>query len=154
MSLNPEKPQELRVMSNDNKIAEYRKQVEDKHNKLGPKPKKVFSTNGIIYLADGSVNLNLLSTPEKCIDLLLDLAVLEIANKQVNTWLARKDPLMMKGYSIEQYVSDVKCMLSLTMWEQEKKKLTDMNNKLTDLLSNEGKTAEAISYIGSDLGLD
>lgn len=141
-------------MSNDNKIVEYRKKVEAKRTSLGNKPKKVFKTNGVFKHTTFSENLNLLNTVEKCREFLAVVAILEVANQQVNKWLDREDVLKSGEYSLEDYVDDVKLMVSIAEWEEEKRKLADMDAQLKELMSNEGKTAEAIADIGAALELD
>lgn len=140
-------------MSNDTKIELYTKQIEQKEKDLGPKPRKVFKTNGVISFNDVSINLNTLNNEKKCIQFLMELAIRQVAFSQVAEWTGEKE-LKIDNFTLQEYLEDGKLMLSIAKWDEQKKTLDAMKLQLSNLLSEEGKRTKAIENIGAALGLE
>lgn len=140
-------------MSNDAKIQEYRSLVESKREQLGQKPKMAYITNALIPLNDNDrINLNTLSTEEACVDVTRSLLMRRSFDKLANRLLGTNVESKIGGFTVHEWIKDIKLRVQAILWEKKKKQLTAMDTKLKALMSDDAKTADAIKDIASLLG--
>lgn len=140
-------------MSNDKQIEDYRKKVEAKHKELGEKPNPRYITNQLLKLGDKAQNLNLLRSVKACVEVTRHLQVQVLAQDKANQLLGTDEKLELGGYSADDWVADLRARVDLLQWQEEKTKLDAMDKKLSNLLSEDAKTANAIADIANELGL-
>lgn len=142
-------------MSNDVKIEQYRKTIEEKRIELGEKPRAHYTTNALLKLPEAGLtcNLNLLNTIPACVDITQQLLMHTQFRDKANELLGTNVPYVIGNYTVEQWVADIKIRVSIIEWEAGNKKLQAMDKKLADLRSNDAKTADAIGDIAKELDL-
>lgn len=140
-------------MSNDAQIEAYRKKVEEKRNELGEQPKAHYQTNAVLTIQGTKHNFNLLRTTAACVDVAAQLAAYSNSYDQANKWLGTDVKLELGGYTLEQWIADLKLRTQILEWNVGKAKLDVMDQQLADLLSDDAKTAKAIANIAGELGL-
>jgi len=134
-------------ISNDDKIMALKSQIVDKKGKL--KNKKTFKpvTNCSLEFRKERINLNVLSK-EQLSMLLLELNLIKMS--AIN--LKMLDEIIISGYSIDEWMIDIKEKLEVINLTEEARKLQLLEAKLTQLLSNEKKVALEIDEIMGMLG--
>lgn len=137
--------------NNDEKIKELLEVIELKKKNLGEKPKALWKTNGLLKI-ETDVNINTITTIHKCIDSAASI----LATKHFKTEAAKlldvpSQDLLWNGYSFEDWIHDIKLRASMITWDSDKKKLISLESKLSDLRSQDAKTADAISSILKEL---
>lgn len=137
------------MSTNDKTIEDYRKKIEDKRGKLGTKPKLSYESNGILILNNKTTNINILNTSE-CRKMLAEILLLKFGEGLVDKELGTKTP----NELFDDYIKDIKQKILINTWQEEKKKLTAMDKKLAELLSDKAKTENAIKDITKELDLD
>lgn len=127
-------------MSNDNKILELKKQIEEKREKL--KSVKRFSpiTNCIIELDGTKHNIQVLKK-EQLILIACKLQSYKNSSKELDL------ELNINGFNVDDWLSDIKSRLDILSVKDETSKLSSMEDTLTDLLSNEKKVELEIEEI-------
>lgn len=138
-------------MSNDARISQYREAIEIKRSQLGEKPKLAYTTNALLELDGTKINLNTLNSEEQCVGIVARLLALDDQMVNANKLLGTSVTLKFGDYRVGQWVGDIKLRVQLLKWEQQKKKLTEMDNQLKTLLSDDAKTADAIASIAAQL---
>lgn len=138
-------------MSNDKSIKQYRDAVTAKRKALGDKPKLAYITNALLDLNGERVNLNTLTTEEKCVELVTILVARSSFMTEANELLGTNVNVSVGDYTIDQWIADIKLRVSLLAWERNKKKLTAMDKKLAGLRSEDAKTSDAIASIAAEL---
>lgn len=130
---------------NDSKILTLKKQIIEKRNMLD-KIKKRFSpvTNCSIELEGERYNLNVLQK-EQLIFLMVRLNTHRLSAAD----LGILDDYVISGYKIEDWITDIKAKLEVISRVEEERKLKVMEDKLTQLLSNEKKVELEIDEIAS-----
>lgn len=141
------------MSTNDKQIKEYRQKVEAKRAQLGEKPRLAYETNGMLPLDGNKYNLNTLRNIEGCVDLASQLISRRDAQDVANKHLGTDVQITFGGFTINQWLDDIKIRVNLMKWEVENKKLQAMDAKLAELLSDDAKTADAIAEIAGELGL-
>lgn len=131
--------------SNDAKIKALLQSIETKKGQLGTKPKAVWETNGVI----NGRNINTLNTVEGCVALVSELLGQKGLYEQACTFLGVPAGDLMK--SVDDALSDVKLRVQMIKWDNEKKKLTVMENQLKDLRSEDLKTEDALASLEKEL---
>ena len=140
-------------MKNDQKITELRQQIAIKKEQLKTRPKISYITNGLLKLSDTEVyNLNVLNISE-CFNLVAKLCQINHSVELANFELETNYPCIFNDFLFGEWVSDIHQRMALLNWEVEKGKLTKMDNKLAELLSEEAKTKGSIDDIAKELGL-
>jgi len=133
--------------TNDDKIMLLKSQIADKKGKL--KNKKTFKpvTNCSLEFRKERINLNVLSK-EQLTMLLLELNLIKMS--AIN--LKMLDDTIISGYSIDEWMIDIKEKLEVINLTEEARKLQVLEAKLTQLLSNEKKVELEIDEIMGMLG--
>jgi len=138
-------------MSNDAKIKKFRKAVETKREALGSKPKVAYATNASLEINGERINLNTLSTKERCVEVARGLLVIKQFTAEANKALGTYVSATIGGFAIDQWIDDVRLRVTLLTWESEKKKLNAMDKQLQELMSEGARTADAIADIAAQL---
>lgn len=144
------------MSSNDKQIEEYRVAVEKKRTELGEQPRPSYLTNQLLQLDPNDnkkLNLNLVNNETHCVEVVRQITIQSMAHDKANELLGTSIPFVIGGYTVEQWVGDVKARLELINWKAEKVKLDAMDKKLAALLSDDAKTANAIADIVGELNL-
>ena len=145
------------MSTNDKQIKQYRMAVDKKREEMGPEPRPSWITNQLLQLDphnQSKLNLNLLNDEAKCVDAVRLLMLQVQAHDAANEALGTNLKLVISGYSSDDWIADIKQRLEVIRWKDEKVKLGNMDKKLQALLSEDAKTANAISDIADELGLD
>lgn len=134
---------------NDEQISTLLKSIETKKAAIGVKPRGAWKTNAIFkYDEKNHLNLNTINQIDVCVEAVAFLLQKQTFRKQAADLLGVKldDP------TNEDYLHDFKLRASMIAWENEKRKLDALEQKLKDLRSEDAKTADAISDIMEELG--
>jgi len=137
-------------MSNDAQIKKFRKTIETKRAALGTKPKLGYVTNASIVIDTVRINLNTLNE-DQCVDLVIRLLAQSDYNSKANELLGTNIKPKVGDFTTTEWIADIKLRVQLLSWESDKKKLTAMDAKLTDLMSEGARTADAIADIAAQL---
>jgi len=131
-------------MTNDDKIMLLKSQIAEK--KKGLKGKKKFSplTNCSIELDGVRYNLHV-SQKELLTNLLVKLNTYRLSVVD----LGLEDEFVMSGYSVNEWITDIKLKLEILKYEEEDRKLKVLENKLHNLLSLDKKVELEIGEIES-----
>ena len=129
---------------NDEKIMALKSQIQEKKKCL--KTKKRFSPITNCNLELDGVRYNI-QVPNK--EILFDLLIKLNSNLLSYRDLELEDEYIISGYSIDQWITDVKLKLEILKYEEEDRKLKLLENKLHVLLSSEKQVALAIDEIES-----
>lgn len=139
-------------MNNDQKIEELKKQIAVKKEQLKTRPKVAYATNGLLKLEDKAYNINVLNYDE-CFNIVSKLCLANQAIKLANEVLDANKQCEISNYLFEDWIADIKLRMMVLAWDVEKNKLSKMDAKLTELLSEEAKTKGSIDDIAKELGL-
>lgn len=131
----------------DKKVKDLLAAVDKKRAELGPKPKAIWKTNGIV----GGTNINTLNTKERCIEVAARLLQEDEFTVRACKFLEISTENSERAEYLKDALDDLKLRVSIVKWEAEKKKLTDMENKLKDLRSEDLKTEDELSKLESEL---
>lgn len=137
-------------MSNDAQIKKFRKTVESKRKALGSKPKLGYTTNASIMMDGARFNLNTLDE-NQCVDLVTRLLAQSHFNSMANEALGTDVKPKVGDFTVAEWIADIKLRVELLAWESNKKKLTAMDAKLAELMSEGARTADAIADIAAQL---
>lgn len=141
--------------NNDDKIKQYRKTVEAFRKKIGDSPKLQYATNGVLILDGGKFNLNLLNSIDACIDVASQLINRDQSYLKACSALGLPEKnLMLGNYPVTDWIGDIRQRVDMITWRTEKTKLDTMDAKLKELMSEEAKTADVLSDIANELGID
>jgi len=132
-------------MNNDDKILNLKIQIEAKKDELKKQNKKFAPmTNCVIDFEGVKNNLQVL-TGEQLTMLLVKLNSLLISFND----LKLTKPIVISGYSIVEWITDIKSKLESLRYKEEENKLKFMEDKLTKLLSDDKKTELEIDEIAA-----
>ena len=120
---------------NDSKILQLKKQIEEKKQKLKTITKFTPVTNCSLSHNNKIHNINVCNK-EEIVDLLIDLNSKLLSAKE----LKLDEDYKINGYSLIDWITDLKTKLNILSQKDEEKKLKMMEDKLTQMLSNEKKT--------------
>lgn len=138
---------------NDKVIAQYQAKVEAKRKSLGTQPKVQYVTNALFPGVQGKINLNTLTDVAQCVDLARFIILSQSAHILACEAMDVEEDLTFGSYTSEEWIQDIRSRKDLLVWNIGKKELTAADKKLADLLSNEAKTANAISDIVGSLDI-
>ena len=144
------------MSNNDIQINQYREKVEAKRTELGQQPRPMYNTNQLLQLDpthNVKLNLNLVNNVAHCVEVVRQLMVQSLAHDAANAALQTDVPFAIGGYTVDEWIGDIKARLTLINWKAEKVKLDAMDKKLAALLSEDAKTASAIADIAGELDL-
>jgi len=130
----------MKTETNDLKIMELKKQIEEKKVKLGKSQKFNPITNCSIEVDGIRVNIQVL-TKEQLTTLLIKLNSYAISAKDLEIDYA------VSGYLVLDWITDIKSKLDFVSRKEEENKLKVMESKLHQLLSNEKKVELEIDEI-------
>jgi len=131
--------------TNDKKIMELKKQIEDKKNKISKSQRFTPVTNCSIEFDGVRYNLQVL-TKEQLITLMVKLNAYAMSAKDLEL-----DSFVISGYVISDWITDIKSKLDFVSRKEEENKLKMMESKLHQLLSNEKKVELEIDEIMKNL---
>jgi len=134
----------MKTETNDLKIMELKKQIEEKKIKLGKSQKFSPITNCSIEIDGERSNLQVL-TKDKLILLMVKLNSYAISAKDLGV------EYIVSGYVVTDWITDIKSKLDFVSRKEEENKLKFMESKLHELLSNEKKVELEIDEIASFL---
>jgi len=137
----------------DKKIKDMLKKIGSKRETLGDKPRAAWKTNCIFKKGNTPhVNINVINSVEDCI-----IAVGSMVNEESGRDKAAKllgvegVITSFAGFCFNDWVHDFKLKASMLNWDIEKKKLNFLEEKLSDLRSEDAKTEDALEDIMSEL---
>ncbi len=131
---------------NDQKILDLQKKVDEKKAALAKTQRFSPVTNCTLAFEGERFNLNTLDV-DGCTLLLVRMNTYLMSAKD----LGIETPVVISGYSLENWVKDLKAKLAYLQREAEKRKLQQTEKKLEALLSTEVKTELAIDEIANSL---
>ena len=126
--------------TNDSKIMELKKQIEEKKAKLIKSQKFSPITNSSIELDGVRTNIQVLNK-EQLTFLLVKLNSYAISAKDLEVYF------VISGYHVADWITDIKSKLDFVSRKEEENKLKMMESKLHQLLSNEKKVELEIDEI-------
>ena len=130
--------------TNDSKIMELKKQIEEKKIKLGKSQKFTPITNCSIELDGVRTNIQVLNK-EQLTYLLVKLNSYALSAKSLEI------DFVISGYHVADWITDIKSKLDFVSRKEEENKLKMMESKLHQLLSNEKKVELEIDEIMKNL---
>jgi len=131
-------------VTNDSKIMELKKQIEDKKAKLIKSQKFSPITNSSIELDGVRTNIQVLNK-EQLTYLLVKLNSYALSAKSLEI------DFIISGYHVADWITDIKSKLDFVSRKEEENKLKVMESKLHELLSNEKKVELEIDEIMKNL---
>lgn len=130
------------AIGNDEKILELKKQIEIKKSKLEKSNKFSPVTNCSLDLDGIRFNLNVLNKEQ----LILIAVKLNMYNMSYKN-LEFEDEFIITGYSIKDWLTDIKSKIDILSKKEEESKLKVMESKLNQLLSEDKKVELELSEI-------
>lgn len=146
------------MSNNDEKIKELMKVVESKRNSIGKKPKTTWKTNGIfIYdtnrlnaVLGRRLNLNNVYNKNDLVEALAYLLNRSLVISEASKILGMDNSTFThSNYQLEDWVSDFKLRISQIDWENEKRKLDNLEKQLESLISEDVRTEMVLEKIES-----
>lgn len=131
--------------TNDKKIMELKKQIEEKKNKISKSQRFTPITNCSIEVDGVRYNLQVL-TKEQLITLMVKLNTYAMSAKDLGV-----DDYSISGFTVLDWITDIKSKLDFVSRKEEENKLKVMESKLHQLLSNEKKVELEIEEIMKSL---
>lgn len=148
------------MSTNDIIIKNLLAAVEKQRADLGIKPKFVLQTNGVFkgFLNDAGViecfNINTINDPTKLVEALAFILHRHAAYEEAKRLLSVEDvEFIYSGFKLEEWTADFKNRIASLNWDKKKKKLTETETKLKELVSEETKTSMQLEDIKKSLGL-
>jgi hypothetical protein len=129
--------------NNDKRILELKETIKKKKNKIIKLKKFSPITNCSLNLSEKRYNIHTL-TLDKLTLLLIELNLYKISANDLGIKY-----LVISGYKIDEWISDIKQKIDIFNIEQEKKDLDILEKKLTSLLSDNTKTELEINEISN-----
>jgi len=128
---------------NDEKILSLKKQILEKKALLTKVARFAPITNCSVELQGEKYNINVLNK-DQLILLMIELNLYNMSAKDLGL-----NTLDISGYSINDWMADIKSKLEVISYKEEESKLKVMESKLDKLLSNEKKTELEIDEIAA-----
>lgn len=133
--------------NNDERIIKLKAQIATKRTELNTMPSRVVPiTNCLLSLDDRNYNLHV----EASEFLLIKLNMYVMSARDLDIDL---DNIIISGYKITDWISDIKDFLAVKKYKAEKKKLDLLEKKLDNLLSEDKRTELEIDNIIGELDL-
>ena len=130
--------------TNDKKIMELKKQIEEKKNKVSKSQRFTPITNCSIEVDGIRYNIQVL-TKEQLITLMVKLNAYAMSAKDLEV------EYIVSGFEVSDWIQDIKSKLDYVSGKEEENKLRIMEAKLDQLLSNEKKVELELDEIASFL---
>ncbi|WP_010497771.1 hypothetical protein [Paenibacillus elgii] len=130
--------------NNDQKILELKKQIEEKKKKIGKSQKFTPTTNCSIELDGVRHNIQILQK-DQIVQLMVKLNSYTMSARDLGVL----DDYSISGYSVMDWISDLKSKLDFMNRKEEEQKLKAMEAKLDQLLSEDKKVELEINAIES-----
>lgn len=132
---------------NDDRIMELKSKIEKKREELD-KHKSRFNpiTNCILILDKVTYNLHVDSSEL----LLIKLNMMAMSARDLNIDTSK---IIISGYSLDNWIEDVKANLEAQEYKKEKKNLSLLEKELTSLLSNDKQVELEIDRLASLLNI-
>ena len=134
------------AQQNDERIIELKAQIKKKKEEMAKnKSRFIPETNCLLVLDKVTYNLHVENLPL----LLLKLNMMAMSAKNLGMDISE---IEISGYSLAQWITDIKNNMEVQVWKQEKRKLDVLEKQLTTLLSDDKKTELEIDNIAALLG--
>lgn len=131
--------------ANDERIMKLKETIESKRKELASKPTRFNPvTNCLLVLDRDTYNLHVDSS--KLLLMKLNSMRLSAKDLEIDT-----STLLISGFSLDDWITDVKNYLEVETYKKEKKKLDSLEEQLTSLLSNEKQTELQIDSLAAEL---
>jgi len=130
--------------TNDEKILQLKAQIKEKKSKLKGKKRFTPVTNCSLELEGVRYNLNV-SNKEQLINLMIRLNMYRMSAIDLDL----EDDYIVNGFSVDEWIKDIKAKLEIIVMMEEERKLQELENKLHYLLSTEKKVQLEIDEIES-----
>lgn len=138
---------------NDNKIKTLLTAIETKREQLGVKPKAAWKTNGVVNVSGTPTNINTINSIDKCVKLASSILREQLSFKEACKLLEVHEKESEDFLLYNDLLSDIKLKVQIIKWDEEKKKLSQMEDKLKDLRSVDLKTEDDLANIAKNLGI-
>lgn len=134
------------AQKNDDRIMQLKKQISVKREELAKRTSRfVPITNCLLVLDKITYNLHVESSEM----LLIKLNMISMSAKDLEI---DTDNLMISGYSLNDWIADVKSNLEVQKYKKEKNDLNALEKKLDALLSEDKQTELKIDELAALLG--
>ena len=134
------------AQKNDDRIMQLKKQISVKREELAKRTSRfVPITNCLLVLDKITYNLHVESSEM----LLIKLNMISMSAKDLEIDI---DNLMISGYSLNDWIADVKSNLEVQKYKKEKNDLNALEKKLDALLSEDKQTELKIDELAALLG--
>lgn len=132
------------AQKNDDRIMQLKEQIEKKREELAASNTSRFVpiTNCLLVIDKTTYNLHVDSSEL----LLIKLNSMRLSAKDLGIDTSK---LMISGYSLDNWITDVKNNLSIQNYRAEKKKLDSLEKQLTALLSDNKQTELQIDQLAA-----
>lgn len=132
------------AQKNDDRIMQLKEQIEKKREELAASNTSRFVpiTNCLLVIDKTTYNLHVDSSEL----LLIKLNSMRLSAKDLGIDTSK---LMISGYSLDNWITDVKNNLSIQNYKAEKKKLDSLEKQLTALLSDDKQTELQIDQLAA-----
>lgn len=132
------------AQKNDDRIMQLKEQIEKKRKELAASNTSRFIpiTNCLLVIDKTTYNLHVDSSEL----LLIKLNSMRLSAKDLGIDTSK---LMISGYSLDNWITDVKNNLSIQNYRTEKKKLDFLEKQLTALLSDDKQTELQIDQLAA-----
>lgn len=136
----------IMTQKNDDRIMQLKKQISVKREELSKRTSRfVPITNCLLVLDKVTYNLHVESSEM----LLIKLNMISMSAKDLEI---DTDNLMISGYSLNDWITDVKSNLEVQKYKKEKNDLNALEKKLDALLSEDKQTELKIDELAALLG--
>ena len=136
------------MITNDSKILELKEHIAKKKAALGKSATFSPKTNCVLVFQGATHNLNVLSK-EQLIPILLSLE----SQYRIAVEIGLDEEFVIGSYKVSIWLDDLHGKLQHLMRKSEEKKLKEMEDKLTALLSNDKKVALELDEIAKSLSI-
>ena len=135
------------MSANDDKILKLKAQIEEKKKKIDAKFAPV--TNCSLIIGENRTNLHTLNSVSAIHELMIKV------NAQLNSAkeLGIDEEYLLGGYTLGDWLTDLKAKLEVVGQKDEAKKLKLMEDKLETLLSEDKRTELELEALEAELGL-
>lgn len=134
------------AQKNDERIMQLKKQIDTKRKELANQTSRfVPITNCLMVIDKVTYNLHVDSSEL----LLIKVNTMAMSAKDLGLDISK---VMISGYSLEDWINDIKNNLKIQNYKNEKKNLEQLEKKLDALLSDDKRTELEIDNIAALLG--
>jgi signal recognition particle subunit SEC65 len=134
--------------TNDQKIEQMKKVLNEKRLALGKRPRAQWNTNGIFNFGCEGKHFNL----NTVVDLSrMARALAYMRNETRNIEEAAKDlgftpdPVLFGNWTVDEWESDFRTRVAVVQWEKRNKELQAIEKKLNALMSEDARTANELA---------